>query len=192
MTDGVLARVRAALRGRERLPHPGASPSTARLTPAPGDVVHRFSVSFRAAGGEVVRLADVPQARQWAATFAAELGGVAQSPLVPPALRVEAPAAPPETAELGISLALHAVAETGSLLLSSTEGRRLQLLPPTHLVWVPLDRVLDTLGEALGPAPPDDASALALHSGPSKSADIGRIVVTGVHGPARVIAAVVG
>jgi L-lactate dehydrogenase complex protein LldG len=155
-------------------------------------VVDRFAASFQAAGGEVVRLPDVQRARQWVATFAAELTGVAQSPLLPPALRVEVPDAPPEQAELGVSLALHAVAETGSLLLSSAEGRLLQLLPPTHLVWVPVDRVRDTLAEALGTEAPADVSALALHSGPSKSADIGRIVVTGVHGPARVIAAVVG
>ncbi len=192
MRDDVLARVRAALAGRERFPHPGASPSTARVTPEPGDVVDRFAASFQAAGGEVVRLPDVQRARQWVATFAAELTGVAQSPLLPPALRVEVPDAPPEQAELGVSLALHAVAETGSLLLSSAEGRLLQLLPPTHLVWVPVDRVRDTLAEALGTEAPADVSALALHSGPSKSADIGRIVVTGVHGPARVIAAVVG
>jgi L-lactate dehydrogenase complex protein LldG len=192
MTDDVLARVRAALAGRERLPHPGASPSTAAVTPDSAGVVQRFAASFTAAGGEVVRLPEVPQARRWAAAFAAELAGVAQSSLVPPALRVEAPAAPPERAALGISVALHAVAETGSLVLSSAEGRRLQLLPPTHLVWVPVDSVRDTLAEALGPVPPSGVSALALHSGPSKSADIGRIVVTGVHGPARVIAAVVG
>jgi L-lactate dehydrogenase complex protein LldG len=33
-------------------------------------------------------------------------------------------------------------------------------------------------------------AALALHSGPSKSADIGRILVRGVHGPGRLVAAV--
>lgn len=192
MRDAVLAQVRAALVGRDRLPHPGAAPSTTRTAPDPGGAVDRFAASFQAAGGEVVRLPDAQRAGEWAATFAADLTGVVQSPLLPKRLRMEVPDAPAEEAELGVSLALHAVAETGSLLLSSAEGRRLQLLPPIHLVWVPVDCVRETLAEALGAVAPAEASALALHSGPSKSADIGRIVVTGVHGPARVIAALLG
>jgi L-lactate dehydrogenase complex protein LldG len=37
----------------------------------------------------------------------------------------------------------------------------------------------------------DLPSAVGLHSGPSKSADIGHIMVKGVHGPGRLIAAVI-
>lgn len=192
MRDDVLARVHDALAGRERLPHPGASPSTAKVAPSTGGRVDRFAEGFGAAGGEVVRFPDAEQARRWVADFVAEVSGVAQSPLLPPALHLATRDAPPEQAEVGVSLALYAVAETGSLVLSSAEGRRLQLLPPTHLVWVPVDRVVEALADALGTEPPAQVSALALHSGPSKSADIGRIVVTGVHGPARVIALLVG
>ncbi|MGC8968815.1 MAG: LutC/YkgG family protein, partial [Thermus sp.] len=90
---------------------------------------------------------------------------------------------------LGLSYALFAVAETGSVALSSEEGRRVQLLPPTHLVFVEAGRVYGTLLEAL-----EDLqslpSALALHSGPSKSADIGQVMVKGVHGPGRLVVAV--
>ena len=37
----------------------------------------------------------------------------------------------------------------------------------------------------------DLPSAIGLHSGPSKSADIGQIMVKGVHGPGRVVAVVI-
>ena len=44
--------------------------------------------------------------------------------------------------------------------------------------------------KALAACRDDGGAALALHSGPSKSADIGQVMVTGVHGPGRVIAVV--
>jgi len=186
----MLERVREALDGRRRLPHPGPAPE-GHGSAAAGSALDRFEVSFAAAGGEVVRLGSVAEAASWAEGFAADFGDAAQSPLVLEPLLLPLPDASPETAALGVSWAKAAIAETGSLLVTSREGRRLQLLPPTHLVWVPAHRVIHRLGEALTEARPEHGSVSALHSGPSKSADIGRIVVTGVHGPARVVAAVV-
>lgn len=70
--------------------------------------------------------------------------------------------------------------------LSSEDGRRVQLLPPVHLVLLERDRLYPTLLEALL-ALEGLPSALGLHSGPSKSADIGQVMVKGVHGPGRLI-----
>ena len=44
--------------------------------------------------------------------------------------------------------------------------------------------------DALGAVRADLPAAIGLHSGPSKSADIGQVMVKGVHGPGRVIAVV--
>ena len=49
-----------------------------------------------------------------------------------------------------------------------------------------------TLREALLAMRDDLPSAVGLHSGPSKSADIGHIMVKGVHGPGRLVAVVIG
>lgn len=87
--------------------------------------------------------------------------------------------------------ALGAVAETGSVIVGSAEGRRHQLLPPTHLAFIPQHRVFGTLAEALTELKGQLPSAIALHSGPSKSADIGQVMVRGVHGPGRLIAAII-
>jgi len=89
-------------------------------------------------------------------------------------------------------MAVGAVAETGSLRLDARDGRGTQLLPPTHVVVVHAARIHLTLADALRRLRGDLPSVLALHSGPSKSADIGQILVTGVHGPGRVVAVVVG
>jgi L-lactate dehydrogenase complex protein LldG len=62
-----------------------------------------------------------------------------------------------------------------------------------HLVWIDERRIYQELGDALAAVRAEPLpAALALHSGPSKSADIGRIVVTGVHGPGRLVAVVTG
>ncbi len=90
-------------------------------------------------------------------------------------------------------MAAGASAQTGSLLLSSVAGRRPQVLTPVQLVWVRAADVTETLNELLlrrRDEPGDLPALLALHSGPSKSADIGQVMVRGVHGPGRIIAAI--
>lgn len=190
--ERILARVRSALEERPRAPHPGPFRG-ARPAPAPTDAVEGFSALFVRAGGEVVRVADEGAAATWVREFAAGFASVAMGSTVPPSLAPSAAStAAPEVAQLGISLALGAVADTGSLLLSSRDGRRAQLLPPTHLVLVPASSVQPTLAAALASLRPSLPAALGLHSGPSKSADIGQILVRGVHGPGRVVALVIG
>lgn len=199
MRDRILGRVRAALSDTPRVRHPGEAPvggagaGGGADTPAgdrPSDVADRFEAAFRAAGGEVMRFRSPVEARVWAEGLVDD-GPVCESPLVPPDLRLYTGRCSPADARTGVSMALWAAADTGTLVLGASEGRRLQLLPPVHLVWVPANRVVPSLAEALAEGREDGGSALALHSGPSKSADIGQILVTGVHGPARVMAALV-
>lgn len=187
--DVILARVRKALKEHAAMEHPGAL-----SFPEPeGRVADLFAERFRAAGGEVVELAGLDEARAWLDDFTAGFGRMATGRDLPDSLRPDLPEAPPAEAELGVSMARWAAADTGSLLLDSREGRRGQLLPPVHLAWVRRERIVATLAEALERAAEAGLpAALALHSGPSKSADIGQILVTGIHGPGRVVAAILG
>lgn len=189
--ERILARVRAALEERERAPHPGAFCGP-RPGPPAADPLEGFCTLFRRAGGEVVRVADEAAAVAWVGSFATAFGSVAVGATVPLSLvPTPRPSAPPETAELGISMALGAVAETGSLLLGSADGRRTQLLPPTHVVLVRASSVHPTLAAALTSLRTSLPTALGLHSGPSKSADIGQVLVRGVHGPGRVVSLII-
>jgi L-lactate dehydrogenase complex protein LldG len=95
-------------------------------------------------------------------------------------------------AALAVSMARGAIAETGSVLMDARDGRRSQLLPPTHVVFVRARDVHDTFRGAILAMRDDLPSAIGLHSGPSKSADIGHVMVKGVHGPGRLIAVVIG
>ncbi len=195
--ERILDRVGEANRDRARVSHPGALPEAIE-PPVPfgeggsADPVHAFEDRFRAAGGEVARVSGEEAAGRWLEEFASDFRSVSVCAGVPEALQPALLAAPPSDAAVGISMAVGAAAQTGSLLLSSREGRRPQLLPPVHVVWVRAVDIRPTLGEALEACQDDLPATLALHSGPSKSADIGRIMVTGVHGPGRVIAAIIG
>ncbi|MFQ5537123.1 MAG: lactate utilization protein C [Gemmatimonadota bacterium] len=208
MSDGaararILERVRKALGDRCPHHHPG---SLGPWREAPPD----FAAMFTAAGGEVLRFPSREAAREWLNGFlqgrTASVGRTVPRELRPDAgaaSRKESEAGPAsekrpdagltshDRAEVGVSMARCAVAETGSLLLEARDGRRTQLLPPVHVVFVPEEDVVETLAEALARTDPDGESAAALHSGPSKSADIGQILVRGVHGPGRLIAAII-
>lgn len=93
----------------------------------------------------------------------------------------------PRDAAIGISGAEFAVAETGTVALSSAHGRLPTLLPYRHIVLLRATQILadledlyNTLGRLELP------SAFGMHSGPSKSADIEQTMALGVHGPGKV------
>lgn len=88
----------------------------------------------------------------------------------------------------GVSTAIYGLAETGSVVLAASrdEPRGRSLLPDVHVTLLREDRILPGLEElfaAVGDALP---SALAIVTGPSRSADIEQKLVVGVHGPGEV------
>jgi L-lactate dehydrogenase complex protein LldG len=90
-------------------------------------------------------------------------------------------------AELGIAEADFAIASTGTLAVVSTavQPSSLTLLPPASLVIVQIDRVKANLAAVLEAMGPDGVAAnrLTLITGPSRTADIEKRIVLGVHGP---------
>ncbi|MBN2146711.1 MAG: LUD domain-containing protein [Anaerolineales bacterium] len=89
----------------------------------------------------------------------------------------------------GLTAALGAAAETGSLLLVSGPGRPLvaSLLPEVHLVVLSQADVVDTMEQLLGFPALQHASAVVLISGPSRTADIEMTLTIGVHGPGELL-----
>jgi L-lactate utilization protein LutC len=93
------------------------------------------------------------------------------------------------TATLGVTVPALAVAERGTLVLSSSpgHGRSIDVVSRRHLAVLPASRIRDTLAEALaerygasrGERPP---SAVSLVSGPSRTSDIEKISTLGAHG----------
>jgi L-lactate dehydrogenase complex protein LldG len=92
-----------------------------------------------------------------------------------------------ERAMVGVTGAQWAVAETGSVLISSAPpgGRAPSLLTRAHVAFVSLARLIPTVADLfvriaeMGTLP----SNLVVVTGPSKSADIENQLVRGVHAP---------
>lgn len=94
------------------------------------------------------------------------------------------------SADVGISLADAALAETGSVVVSSgsDRSRLTSLLPPVHLVLVPTSCLTTDIFTWLAARDREFPSSLTLISGPSKTADIEQTMAVGVHGPGRFVA----
>jgi L-lactate utilization protein LutC len=87
----------------------------------------------------------------------------------------------------GLTAAHAAIAETGSLILTSGRERPLtaSLLPAMHLAILNEKNILPNLKQALSLEEIQAASSTVLISGPSRTADIEMTLTVGVHGPGQ-------
>ncbi|HIE58239.1 MAG TPA: lactate utilization protein C, partial [Anaerolineales bacterium] len=89
---------------------------------------------------------------------------------------------------VGISGAVAGIAETGTLVIPSGVGKiqSASLLPETHLAILRAADILPRMVDALKRPELRTAAAVALVSGPSRTADIEMTLTIGVHGPGEV------
>jgi L-lactate dehydrogenase complex protein LldG len=101
-------------------------------------------------------------------------------------------------ADIGLSTAEWAIAETGTLVLEGGpgKGRTVTLLPPTYIAVVPVDKILRTVPEAIEKYAGGEVGRLpanvCFHTGPSRSGDIEMSLFVGMHGPGDVHVVLVG
>ncbi len=154
--------------------------------PPPQDLIERFCRELTALGGAVERLsaADLPARLQ---AFLAERGAAQalSDDLAAPYLRQAAVLRPDPSLPVGVTGALCAVAETGSLVLTSQSANALtaSLLPPVHAVILKASQIVPALAEALARPEVRAAAAGVIVTGPSRTADIEMTLTIGVHGP---------
>ncbi len=162
------------------------------------DPLSRFLSRFAEASGEVLRARDVAGAMRVVAETTRPATALV-SPDAPGAgetlrdLGVQVLPEPGTSrddaahADLGVTGCLALVAETGSILLAHPPGRAASLLPDTHAVLARPDQVVSGLEDALARGTATGAPALVLVTGPSRTADIEKTLVIGMHGPRRLI-----
>ncbi|NPA05969.1 MAG: amino acid dehydrogenase [Chloroflexi bacterium] len=110
---------------------------------------------------------------------------------VVPALRaagLEVVHQPDPNADVGLTAATLAIAETGSILIPGGPGRPLtaSLLPPAHVALLSPQATVERLAQGLAHPEWHPARAAVLITGPSRTADIEMTLTIGVHGPAAV------
>lgn len=134
-------------------------------------------------------VADTPQAYAlWAdCPFLDELDLPSQREL--PGLKFEVSRDLAAVAKFGISQADWALADTGTLVQDSTavEGRLVSTLTEIHIALLPTNAILPDMPAMLTRIHPDNSSYIAMITGPSRTADIERVLTIGVHGPSRLI-----
>jgi len=183
-----------------------------------GDPPARFIEELEALGGHGKRVENLDQARE----YVLELAREREAKLLIrwdvdelEELRVEAPLSENGVevavwrdladfrdiagkADIGLSTAEWAIAETGTLVLEGGpgKGRTVTLLPPTYVAVVPVDRILRTVPEAIEKYAGGEAGNLpanvCFHTGPSRSGDIEMSLFVGMHGPGDVHVILVG
>jgi L-lactate dehydrogenase complex protein LldF len=177
------ARAEPALEERPREEAPGITESAAE----------RFAAELRALGATVkrVRTEDVVQEVTEVLRSASIDSLQAWDGLEPDITALLAQAGirvfqkPDPAVRAGLTGCSCAIADTGTLVLTSASGKPLSasLLPEIHIAVVGNSQIVWSLEEALRTPELREASASVLITGPSRTADIEMTLTIGVHGP---------
>jgi len=92
-------------------------------------------------------------------------------------------------ARVGISQMDWAIADTGTLVQDATrvDLRLVSTLPAIHIALAGTSRILADLPSVLQRLTPTQAGCISFITGPSRTADIERVLTIGVHGPERLV-----
>ncbi|MDD4870885.1 MAG: lactate utilization protein, partial [Kiritimatiellae bacterium] len=106
-----------------------------------------------------------------------------------PGLRFDVTRETASAAKIGISQMEWAIADTGTLVQDATafEQRLVSSLPEIHIALIASNKIVPDLATALSRISPGNAGYLTFITGPSRTADIERVLTIGVHGPERLI-----
>lgn len=194
-----MQKIRMALATPTPLPFPQAEGTENPVQPPAQDLVVEFAEQFSALQGKFVFCLDKAELaqgleklfyqNQWTKIYCTEEG--LQGFLPPNSLYGDI-----ATCEASVTTCEALVARTGSLLLSSAQqGRIPSVYAPVHVCIAFTSQLvydikdgLQRLKEKYGDAIP---SMMTLATGPSRTADIEKTLVVGVHGPKEVYCFVV-
>jgi L-lactate dehydrogenase complex protein LldG len=157
--------------------------------------VHRFSAKDEARAFilEFLKESGVSDAPHCGAVWAAGsfLEGASKDDLKAkvPGLRFEVTQQASADSKVGISQLDWAISATGTLVQDATavDKRLVSTLPSIHVALLGTERILADMGSVLEQLRPEQLNYISFITGPSRTADIERVLTIGVHGPERLI-----
>ena len=205
--DAVLGRIRTLLSSEPVQPLPPVPEVWPDTQPSLERMAEQFAESLAAVQGETIRCGTMEDARRKLAELAAEnnwssIGSLDRplchrvaAGLAPGQVLVESPQWDPKQMaplDAGLLEADCLLADTGSAMIACgrPEQRVLVYLPPACVIVATCDRLREHLPSAwreIAPRAADPAlrGEFVFVTGPSRTADIEKILIIGVHGPKR-------
>ena len=94
-----------------------------------------------------------------------------------------------ESSKIGISQVEWAISDTGTLVTDAApvERRLASTLPVIHVAVAATDSIQPDMAAAFARIHPDQSGYISMITGPSRTADIERVLTIGVHGPSRLV-----
>jgi L-lactate dehydrogenase complex protein LldG len=207
--DIILQRVRAEISSAPEIPQPPVSEVWPCNNPTPAAMADQFVAELTAVKGEVIRCATMQEAQKTLAKLVAEAEWTSIGAMDRPLVR-EVVADLLQTAlhwkmddwtshqmgELSLSVITPQalLADTGSCIIACPTGvdRLLCYLPPACVVIARRDQLAEHLPaawKAIAPqiANPAQRGEYLIVTGPSRTADIEKVLILGVHGPKRLV-----
>ena len=212
--ENILSRIRAALQDDPPLDRPPTPQVWPRQNPTTEQLVERFVQEIEAVAGEVHRCASMDEARNKLAELVGQLDQTTIGGIDHPLTRELTSEVPPDRIDWGAagaevtamaqwSASLVAadclLADTGTCMVAcgTAHERLMCYLPPVSIVIARTDRLFEHLPAAWEElarrvADPELRGEFVFITGPSRTADIEKILILGVHGPKRLVVVLVG
>jgi L-lactate dehydrogenase complex protein LldG len=212
--DTILQRIRSEVSKGPRIEPPPVPEVWPRENPDVPTMAARFEKELKEVHGEVIRLSSMAEAKAKLAELVKVAGWTSVAPMdrplcreavgdLPPAmLHWPKPGWPPkEMAELSVSLIEpeSLLADTGSCVIACPTGedRLLCYLPPACVVIAKTEHLREHLPAAWKEISTrcfekSATGEFVIVTGPSRTADIEKLLILGVHGPKRLVVLLVG
>jgi len=195
--DTILKKIRQALNHPVPLPFPEAEVDAEIFAYSHNDLAVLFAEEFAKLQGKFLYCAEKDELKQQLQALILQMGWTkifCSDPQFQDLLQSISISTTPnlKTAEAAITGCEFLVARTGSLMLSSaqTDGRTASVYAPVHICIAHSRQLVLNIEDALKAMKQKYAGKLpsfvTLASGPSRTADIEKTLVTGVHGPKEV------
>jgi L-lactate dehydrogenase complex protein LldG len=212
--DAILHRIRTEVSKGPAVERPPVPEVWPRQNADPAALADRFQSELKAVHGEIIRCGSMGQAQIQLAELVKQAGwtkiGVMYRPICCDAVKeldpkcIEWPKpnwAPLEMADLSVGIVAADVllADTGSSMIAcpTAEDRLLCYLPPACVIIARVDQLAEHLPAAWETvarrlADRELSGEFVIVTGPSRTSDIEKTLILGVHGPKRLVVLLVG